>query len=183
MKYSDPNIRGWMFGAELQWLYETATTMKSVVEIGSWEGKSTHALLSGCSGIVIAVDTFKGSAIDPSHITTTLAKEFDIYSRFKRHVGHFPNLTVMKMDSKKASEFFKPKSVDMIFIDGGDGYFEIFNLIDQTLLKPRGVLAVDNVISHREKHIKFIEAIEDNPNYQTVTLPFGGGLLLATKLA
>ena len=107
-----------MFGAELQWLYETATTMKNVVEIGSWEGKSTHALLSGCSGAVIAVDTFKGSAIDPLHITATLAKEFDIYSRFKRHVGHFPNLTVMKMDSKKAAEFFKPKSVDMVFIDG-----------------------------------------------------------------
>ena len=122
MSYKDPNIRGWMFGAELQWLYETATTMKNVVEIGSWEGKSTHALLSGCSGAVIAVDTFKGSAIDPLHITATLAKEFDIYSGFKRHVGHFPNLTVMKMDSKKAAEFFKPKSAEMVFLDGDHEY-------------------------------------------------------------
>ena len=118
MNYTIPDIHGWMFDRELQWLYETASTMNSIVEVGSWMGKSTHAILSGCPGLVIAVDTFKGSEIDPSHVTSQLAREFDIYSRFKKNVGHFPNLTVMKMTSYKAAKFFKPRSVDMIFIDG-----------------------------------------------------------------
>ena len=125
MNYTIPNIEGWMFKGELEWLYNTALTMKSIVEIGSWKGRSTHALLSGCSGPVIAVDTFKGLEAEPSHITSQQAKQFNIYSILKQNVGHFPNLMVMKMESKRAAKFFKPKSVDMIFLDGSHDYWEV----------------------------------------------------------
>ena len=45
-----------MYPAELEWLYKAAKRMKSIVEIGSWQGRSTYVLLSGCQGPVMAVD-------------------------------------------------------------------------------------------------------------------------------
>lgn len=107
---------------ELNWIYRRATKMKIIVEVGSWIGRSTHALLSGCkTGTVIAVDHFKGS---PSEIggAHSAAKKQDIYELFKKNVGDFPNLTVFKMDSVKAASFFKDKSIDMVFIDGDHEY-------------------------------------------------------------
>ena len=48
--------QGWMYPEELEWLYEAAKRMNSIVEIGSWQGRSTYVLLSGCRGPVVAVD-------------------------------------------------------------------------------------------------------------------------------
>jgi predicted O-methyltransferase YrrM len=96
-----------------QWLYERATKMDSVVEIGSFKGKSTHALLSGCKGTVTAVDHFKGSP-DPADYTLNKSGKLD----FLKNVGLFPNLHLLEMSSAEASKLFLPKSVDMVFIDG-----------------------------------------------------------------
>jgi glycosyltransferase involved in cell wall biosynthesis len=117
-EYPDNGIEGWMLFTELTWLYETAKKMDTIVEIGSWMGKSTHALLSGCKGKVYAVDTFEGSAAvnDWTHNKGIPLKVFD---KFKQNVGHFKNLEIMKMTSKEASKLFKDKSVDMVFIDAG----------------------------------------------------------------
>ena len=120
--YYDPNangIEGWMNSLELLILNNLARKVTSVVEIGSWKGRSTHALCSGCKGIVYAVDHFQGSA---GEITTTHreAVEGGVYDEFMKNVGHFPNLKVMKMSSREASKLI-PK-VDMVFIDGGHDY-------------------------------------------------------------
>ena len=52
------NIKGWMSKEELQWLHNQSLKMNSIVEIGSWYGRSTHALVSGCNGNVYAIDTW-----------------------------------------------------------------------------------------------------------------------------
>jgi hypothetical protein len=118
MKYIEPNpaIEGWMSNEELQWLFDKGREMENIVEVGSWMGKSTHAFLSTAKPVV-AVDHFLGSAsqIDGPHIW---AKTNDLYAAFKRNVGHFSNLTVMKMDSVRASQFFRNRSIGMVFIDG-----------------------------------------------------------------
>lgn len=111
------SIPGWTSDEECLWLHEQASRMNSVVEIGSWVGKSTYALLTGCSGDVWAVDHFNGS---PSEIDTNHreANERDLYLDFMENVGMFKNLKVLKMDSLIAASFFLDRSVDMIFIDG-----------------------------------------------------------------
>jgi hypothetical protein len=120
----DPPIDGWMSEEELKWLYERASECRSVVEIGSWCGKSTHALLSGCTGVVYAVDTFKGSLseIESVHVR---AKTEDIYAEFKKNVGRFSNLFTFNMESIKAATYFADKSVEMVFIDGDHAYPQI----------------------------------------------------------
>jgi hypothetical protein len=111
------DIPGWMDELELEWLYAMAACHKSVVEVGSWLGRSTYALLSGCHGTVTSVDHFKGS---PSELNTThrQAKTEDIHAGFLSNVGHFPNLEVLKMDSLEAADLFKDKSIEMVFLDG-----------------------------------------------------------------
>jgi hypothetical protein len=95
--------------------------MESIVEVGSWKGRSTHALLTGCKGFVFSVDHFGGSPneLNGTHLEAT---QTDIYLDFKKNVGYFPNLIVMRMDSQKAATFFRSKSIDMIFIDATHTY-------------------------------------------------------------
>lgn len=103
-----------------QRLFELASTMTSIVEIGSFCGKSTHALLSGCKGKVWAVDHFKGSK-DPGDTTHKRSgKEV-----FLRNCGEFPNLEMLEMESADAAKLFEPKSVDMVFIDAGHMFDEV----------------------------------------------------------
>ena len=117
MGYRPPGIQGWMGENELVWLHDKAAEMESVVEIGSWKGLSTHALLSGCPGPVFAVDHFKGNPnqLTGPHREATIQ---DISLIFWANVGHFPNLIMIRRDSIEAAQFFREKSVDMIFIDG-----------------------------------------------------------------
>lgn len=127
-----------MSNGELDWLYETAKTMKSIVEIGSWKGRSTHALLSGCKGTVWAIDHFKGSKEEEmEHLEVT---EHDLCKIFKKNVGHFPNLKLLKMESKEAVKRFKDKSVDMVFIDGAHTYFAVQEDIQMWLPKAKKLI-------------------------------------------
>jgi predicted O-methyltransferase YrrM len=113
-----------MSPAELQFLFEKAGEVKTILEIGSWKGRSTHALLSGVApeGSVVAVDHFKGSkGEDIQHAEAKSADE-PVYQEFMKNVGHFKNLEVMKMSSKEAKEALGDTKFDMIFIDGSHDY-------------------------------------------------------------
>lgn len=105
------NIDDWMAVSdlELDYLYETAKTMDSIVEIGSYRGRSTDALLNGCKGTVYAIDPF---------IIPTVGPNANSYEIFVKNVGHYPNLKVLKMQSQSALAHFMDQSVDMVFIDG-----------------------------------------------------------------
>jgi predicted O-methyltransferase YrrM len=100
---------------ELLWLYQMAKEMDSIVEVGSWKGRSTYALLHGCKGTVFAVDHFKGSP----ELNDLTPNAYDI---FYANVGRFEHLVVMRMDSVSASRFFKEKSIDMVFIDASHDF-------------------------------------------------------------
>lgn len=56
------HIQGWMTVEELNWLLETGKAMESIVEVGSWKGRSTFAQCSSGCPRVYAVDHFKGSS-------------------------------------------------------------------------------------------------------------------------
>lgn len=131
-------IKGWMSNIDLLWLFNIAKEMDSIVEIGSWKGRSTHALLSGCKGDVYAVDHFLGSqAESKAHAE---ARTGDIYKQFMENVGSFNNLHVLKMDNAEAVKQFEDKSVDMVFIDGGHTRQEVIDDINRWLPKVKKVI-------------------------------------------
>jgi len=139
-EYPANKIEGWMTYPELQFLYEMAQKMDSVLEIGSWKGRSTHALLSGCKkGKVTSVDTFMGSAGEEA-IHGPQTKDDGVYKEFMKNVGGFSNLIVNRKDSIEASKEYEDKSIDMIFLDGSHQYEDVCKDIDAWLPKARILL-------------------------------------------
>jgi len=124
-KYQGNDIQGWMSPAELQFLFENAKEAKSVLEIGSWKGRSSHAILSGCKGMVTCVDHFKGSEGEGSAHAEANSDDEPVYKDFMKNVGEFSNLRVIKASSKEAKDILKDEKFDMIFIDGGHRYEDV----------------------------------------------------------
>lgn len=134
-----------MSPVELEWLYKTSQEMDSVVELGSWKGRSTYALLSGCKGLVYAIDHWKGSSDkdSPTGILQCTGEALvrDIHEEFMGNVGHFPNLRSYISKSAEAATLF-PESfkADMVFIDAGHYYEEVLPDIEAWLPKTRRLI-------------------------------------------
>ena len=111
------SIQGWMTESELQWLNTLATDMQSIVEVGSWKGRSTVALAAGCRGQVCAVDTWLGSP-DELESTHAEAKTEDIFGQFLDNtsgVGSIAPIRAFSLDAGADARI--PETVDMVFID------------------------------------------------------------------
>jgi hypothetical protein len=113
-------IPGWMTEKEMEFLSSAVANMESVVEIGSWKGRSTKALLEGCKGTVTAVDHWQGSAE-----IKEMAKAQDVFAEFMKNVGHYPNLRVIKMPSLEAAASLNGDMFDMVFIDASHDYTNV----------------------------------------------------------
>lgn len=122
MTYVKPSkdIQGWMGDEELDWLYKQAHRMDTVIEIGCWKGRSTHALLRGCPGTVYAVDHFLGTPNERSNVHKE-ATERDIFPEFVANTFGIGNLVILKMESSEAAKAIG-RDVDMVFIDGDHSY-------------------------------------------------------------
>lgn len=134
----DNDIEGWMSPIELEFLYMMGQKMKSIVEVGSWKGRSTKSLLD-TGKKVYAVDTWEGSN-DPNDETKELAKKEDVFEVFKKNVGHYENLKIVKKDSRQAAKLFSDKSVDMVFIDANHTYEEVKKDIEAWAPKARKLI-------------------------------------------
>ena len=133
------SVSGFMNDDELDWLYQQAKTMNTIVEIGSWKGRSTNALCSGCKGMVHAVDHWRGSPYEHDKIYRDVNGE-DIFKEFQENTKQYKNLNVLKMGSLAAAPLFMDKSIDMVFIDGGHSYEECKADIDAWLPKTKRLI-------------------------------------------
>ena len=129
MSYSN-SIVGWMSGDELNFLYKSAKKMKSIVEIGSYKGRSTLALLEGCKGTVVAIDTWLGSP--------GLNMDGTEYDTFLENTKDYDNLEILKKDSVDAAENID--EVDMVFIDGEHTYEGVKRDIEAWLPKTKKLI-------------------------------------------
>ena len=135
-------VDGFMTEDELTWLYETAQTMDSVAEIGSWKGRSTTVLLEGCDGLVTAVDNWTGH--DPScngYLEATAAVE-DVYETFCQNVRGYRNLIIERGDSVDNAAKINDKTVDFVFIDAEHTYEGCKADIEAWLPKARKMIAI-----------------------------------------
>ncbi len=128
-EYHSPGagIEGWMTPGELEWLYQTAKGMGSVLELGSWKGRSSHALLSGCKGTVTCVDTWKGSEHPFDGTNAQYNQGVDVLADFKRNTEGVGSLEIVQADSREAAARFaaEGRAFDMVFIDAGHEYEEV----------------------------------------------------------
>ena len=123
------SVHGMMPRIELEWLYEAAKRMQSIVEIGSWKGRSTFVLCAGCQGMVYSIDPHTWGHIRPGGVP-------DTYKEFMANLAQFNNITALRMTSEEAAaNGLIPPRVEMVFIDG-DHTKEMF-LKDLQLWAPR----------------------------------------------
>lgn len=120
--YVNPGIEGWMADIELNWLYDNAKGKRTIVEIGSWKGRSTHALCSGAveTGTVTAVDHFGGSKgfdFEVEVHSVAIGDDDAVYKEFCKNMVGFKNLVVNRRSSAEAAAMYPDGTFDMAFID------------------------------------------------------------------
>ena len=157
-----------------EFLYSLIRTQKSknVLEIGT---------SNGYSGIWL------GKAVKETggHLTTIefYDKRLDVAKENFKQCSVDDVITTLKGSALMHLEYLPDDfKIDFAFVDANKSeYIKYFEYIDKHM-KKGGIIACDNVLSHKEKCKPFIDAINANPNYENVVLPLPAGLSLARKL-
>lgn len=123
-------LEGWMTREELLFLSKAASQCDTVVELGSWMGRSTYAICSGTSGNVYAVDRWDWKYLQTDEhgnksYQSTPAEEnaSDVYDKFRQNTDGFTNLLPVRKDSVESARTLP--DTDMVFIDGGHSYEQV----------------------------------------------------------
>ena len=118
-------IEGWMGFEDLTFLAQQALKHKSIVEVGSWLGRSTRALADNTKGFVYAVDTWEGSN-EPHQKNFLADKPKDwLFDEFKRGMRGLKNVCPYRMTSLEAAAVLIHTRFDMIFLDASHGYEDV----------------------------------------------------------
>ncbi len=149
-------VEGWLYLDEAWALHETVRTFGSptdrvtVVEIGSWKGRSTIALASGIeargghdAGKVIAIDPHTGTEDGPEIGPASTVDEF---RKNIAAAGIEPMVELVVATSHLARARFTPCSVDILFVDGSHHYEDVkTDILDwQPALKDLSVVAFND---------------------------------------
>lgn len=134
-------IYGWMSGPELQFLAYTAAKSNNILEIGSYQGRSTRAMADNSTAKITCVDPWDGkSQIYNGRIHSNGSNED--YSRFWMNLYEYVNRNVIPV-RKKFEQFETSEKFDFIFIDAIHEYDALKADISRALplLTDGGILA------------------------------------------
>lgn len=147
-------IPGFMKNAELAWLATYAAHASIIVEVGSWQGRSTRALADHCPGVVYAVDPWSGDYYTNGgalhRIRTDVAEAFAQHladhiarGRVRPRRGEF-----LALHAALVHEL--GRTVDLLFLDGDHREATVAAEIvaARALVRPGGILAGHDY-SHR----------------------------------
>lgn len=140
-------IFGWMNREEMTFLAEHAQHGE-VVEIGSWQGRSTRAMADNkLDGHIYAVDTFMGSADDTQYYLKDKPESW-LFDQFRENLAdHIASGLVvpMRMRSTVAAAYAQVSGTkfDMVFIDGAHDFESVRSdiLAWRPLIKDGGLLS------------------------------------------
>ena len=148
-------IEGWMAPEELSWLASTASKCSTIIEVGSWKGRSTKALAMATPGLVYAIDTWEGSKFNYPRVTRDEVKKYGsaaIFNIFQKNLA--PEIQEHKLiplhadsnnpdDVRKIKDLLGEKKAEMIFIDADHSY----QCVKQDILNFLPLLAEKGIIS------------------------------------
>jgi len=148
-------IQGWMRPAALQWLRSVALNLPTgavVVELGCWMGRSTAALAVPHIKL-ISVDNFQGI---PNDVTQRQARQFDVYQAFMSNILKYGlRVSLLCMDSLKAAELIRDRSLAMVFADDDHGDFRRILNAWERKVKRGGIVSVHDYGNIRFPQIKW----------------------------
>jgi methyltransferase family protein len=141
-------VDGWLMEGQERWLFEAAYYLPSaanIVEIGSFKGRSTCFLASGCRGTkkrVFAIDTFDGNDCDFGY-----RNFFGEFSKNLQSCGLSDYVEpLVGISAEVAKTWNKP--IHLLFIDGSHRYEDISSDFEGFFphVVPGGVIALHDVI-------------------------------------
>jgi len=141
------SVPGYLFEGQEQWLFEAAYSLPgpaNIVEIGSFRGRSTCALASGCRGTekrVFAIDTFDGNDCDFP------ARNFlDEFSGNVKRCGLSEYVVPMVGVSREIARTWS-EPISLLFIDGSHKHEDVLADFDGFFphVVPGGMVAFHDV--------------------------------------
>lgn len=139
-------VNGWMEPEELVWLEQHACVRETVIELGSWYGRSSVALAAARK--LVCVDTWLGSPGEWKYVSRVGLSE--IYDQFCRNLaGELASGVVQVRRGDLADEQFRMGLIaefggtaDMVFVDASHDEASVESDIGlaRSMLRPEGLL-------------------------------------------
>ena len=151
-----------------------------IIEIGCFKGRSTAVLANAVVGVVYAIDIWYTPMYDPSvllgdgnHFDECLA--YRVFWQNMRRMGVDRKIVPMIGNSHWMDRYFKPESIDLIFIDGDHAEHMVLQDIQLYLPKLRkgGVMCGDDYDLESVK--RPVDAMARINGFEVVTFADGKG--------
>ena len=149
-----------------------ATSARRVLEIGTSNGYSTLWLASAARATGGAVTT-----VELSDYKVGLARQ-----NFSRS-GLASSITLLQDDAGRVLERAVDASFDLVFLDSERPEYPGWWPHLRRVLRPGGLLVVDNATSHPEQMAPFVALVKADADFTTSVVPIGKGEFLAVRAA
>jgi predicted O-methyltransferase YrrM len=149
-----------------------ATLARRVLEIGTSNGYSTLWLASAARAIGGSVTTVELSAYKAGLATTNVTRS-----------GLAPYISLVHDDAGRVLERSRDGAFDLIFLDSERPEYPGWWPNLRRVLRPGGLLVVDNATSHPEQMAPFVALVKADAEFVTSLVPVGNGEFLAVRIA
>ena len=117
-------INGWMNDSELTWLAEKACQSSTIIEVGTYQGRTTKLLSRVCEGKVYVIEPWFGNQYNSITCSWEWSEDAEnskeiFYHNLKDEVAS-GKVEVLEMTSEEAIPVLKERGIiaDMVFLDG-----------------------------------------------------------------
>lgn len=147
-----------------------ATQARRILEIGTSNGYSTLWLAAAAQAVA-------------GHVTTVelSAAKIALAERNFRRAGLAACITQARGDAGALLAASAESAFDLVFLDSERGEYPAWWPHIRRILRPGGLLVVDNATSHAAEMAPFIALVEADPAFTCCTVPVGNGEFMATK--
>jgi predicted O-methyltransferase YrrM len=149
-----------------------ATLAQRVLEIGTSNGYSTLWLASAARAIGGSVATVKLSEYKVRLASTNFARS---------GLAHY--ISLVHDNAGRLLERSVDSAFDLIFLDSERSEYPGWWPNLRRVLRPGGLLVVDNAMSHSEQLAPFVALVKADAEFVTSLVPVGNGELLAVREA
>ncbi len=147
-----------------------ATAARRVLEIGTSNGYSTLWLARAARGVGGTVTTVEHSSF-----------KIDLAARNFARSGLAPYIVQVQDDAGHALSAHGDAAFDLIFLDSERPEYPGWWPDIRRVLRPGGLLVVDNATSHAQQMAPFVALVKADAGFVTSLVPVGNGEFLATR--